>query len=395
NIVSDRKIIDDKGANLYDTPSGKTNLSFNPEIIGYNDYYPFGMLVPNRHGQADSYRYGFQGQEKDDEVKGEGNSINYRFRMHDPRVGRFFAVDPLFKEYPFSSPYAFSENFVIAGTEIEGLESGFVISKQGDIEMVSGPSITTQESFRNSSDAMLGRATGITNGAEFYKAMEMQGQLQEFWARSPMAGVKVENAVMKTAPDLMELAYSGTRPDLMVAHGVVIGGAEVTADALGEGAFMKIAQVYKFYKQSKLARKTAKKIESVPQPEFISDGVRSIELPLSVKAPEITSKSKILPREAPMNAKITPDNAAKRIKIEEGGRVWDIHFDKQANRIRVKESVPNPNPNYSNPVEVNFKKHGVPEGSDKLSGARSGKNKKRSPTPNEMKMYEKYFGKQE
>ncbi|MFL0070690.1 RHS repeat domain-containing protein, partial [Tenacibaculum maritimum] len=122
NIVSDRKIIDDKGANLYDTPSGKTNLSFNPEIIGYNDYYPFGMLVPNRHGQADSYRYGFQGQEKDDEVKGEGNSINYKYRMHDPRIGRFFATDPLESVYPYNSPYAFSENQVIRFIELEGLE---------------------------------------------------------------------------------------------------------------------------------------------------------------------------------------------------------------------------------------------------------------------------------
>ena len=80
------------------------------------------MLVPNRHGQADSYRYGFQGQEKDDEVKGEGNSINYKFRMHDPRVGRFFATDPLTSKYPHYTPYSFSGNKVIAFGELEGLE---------------------------------------------------------------------------------------------------------------------------------------------------------------------------------------------------------------------------------------------------------------------------------
>ena len=80
------------------------------------------MLVPNRHGNSSSYRYGFQGQEKDDELKGEGNSLNYEFRMHDPRVGRFFARDPLFKEYPFYSPYAFSGNRVIDKVELEGLE---------------------------------------------------------------------------------------------------------------------------------------------------------------------------------------------------------------------------------------------------------------------------------
>jgi len=70
----------------------------------------------------DSYRYGFQGQEKDDEIKGEGNSLNYKFRMHDPRIGRFFAVDPLDKDFPWNSPYAFSENRVIDGLELEGLE---------------------------------------------------------------------------------------------------------------------------------------------------------------------------------------------------------------------------------------------------------------------------------
>ena len=81
------------------------------------------MLIPNRHNTSNSYRYGFQGQEKDDELKGPGNSLNYEFRMHDPRVGRFFAVDPLSSKYPWNSPYAFSENRVIDRIELEGLES--------------------------------------------------------------------------------------------------------------------------------------------------------------------------------------------------------------------------------------------------------------------------------
>jgi RHS repeat-associated protein len=82
------------------------------------------MLLPNRHEAESEYRYGFQGQEKDDEIKGEGNSLNYKYRMHDPRVGRFFAVDPLTASYPWNSPYAFSENRVIDGVELEGLEYG-------------------------------------------------------------------------------------------------------------------------------------------------------------------------------------------------------------------------------------------------------------------------------
>ena len=42
--------------------------------------------------------------------------------MHDPRAGRFFTVDPLTKQYPWNSSYAFSENNVIQYIELEGLE---------------------------------------------------------------------------------------------------------------------------------------------------------------------------------------------------------------------------------------------------------------------------------
>ena len=91
------------------------------------------MLLPNRHGSSSDYRYGFQGQEKDDEVKGEGNSYNFMFRMHDPRIGRFFAVDPLTDKYPHYSPYAFSGNKVIDHNELEGLEEiHYVLMREMD-----------------------------------------------------------------------------------------------------------------------------------------------------------------------------------------------------------------------------------------------------------------------
>jgi len=72
---------------------------------------------------AGTYRFGFQGQEKDDEIFGEGNAISFKYRMHDPRIGRFFSVDPLVAKYPWNSPYAFSENKVIQFIELEGLET--------------------------------------------------------------------------------------------------------------------------------------------------------------------------------------------------------------------------------------------------------------------------------
>ena len=68
------------------------------------------------------YRFGFQGQESEDELYGEGNASFFKYRISDNRLGRFFAIDPLAAEYPHNSPYAFSENRVIDGVELEGLE---------------------------------------------------------------------------------------------------------------------------------------------------------------------------------------------------------------------------------------------------------------------------------
>ncbi len=85
-------------------------------------YYNFGSLMPGRYTGGSDYRYGFQGQEGDPEIKGEGNSVAFSYRIHDPRLGRFLSIDPLSMKYPWNSPYAFAENRVIDGIDLEGLE---------------------------------------------------------------------------------------------------------------------------------------------------------------------------------------------------------------------------------------------------------------------------------
>ncbi|GEM_PF-6569286 len=68
------------------------------------------------------YRFAFQGQERDDEVRGSGNMYAFTYRMHDPRIGRFLSIDPLSPFYPHYTPYSFSGNKVISHYELEGLE---------------------------------------------------------------------------------------------------------------------------------------------------------------------------------------------------------------------------------------------------------------------------------
>ncbi len=68
-------------------------LGYQARMVNLQDYYPFGMIMPGRHFSVEGY--GFQGQETDNELKGDGNSVNYKYRMHDARIGRFFEMNPL------------------------------------------------------------------------------------------------------------------------------------------------------------------------------------------------------------------------------------------------------------------------------------------------------------
>ncbi|MBW8687482.1 RHS repeat domain-containing protein [Chitinophaga rhizophila] len=57
------------------------------------------------------YRYGFNGKENDNEVKGEGMQLDYGSRIYDPRLSLFLTVDPKEKELPEWGTYvAFGDN---------------------------------------------------------------------------------------------------------------------------------------------------------------------------------------------------------------------------------------------------------------------------------------------
>ena len=82
------------------------------------------------------YRYGFNGKENDNEVKGEGNQQDYGMRIYDGRLGRFLSVDPLTKGYPELTPYQFASNSPLSGIDLDGLE--YLGSNTARVEIVSG-----------------------------------------------------------------------------------------------------------------------------------------------------------------------------------------------------------------------------------------------------------------
>ena len=84
---------------------------FEADLVSAQGYEPFGSLLPGRNFSSNSYRHGFNGMEKDDEMHGAtGTSYDFGARLYDPRVGRWLSLDPDRGRYPSHSPYSFAIN---------------------------------------------------------------------------------------------------------------------------------------------------------------------------------------------------------------------------------------------------------------------------------------------
>jgi RHS repeat-associated protein len=146
---------------------------FNPQVASARDYYPFGMLQPGRSYNAGGYRFGFNGKENDNEVKGEGMQQDYGMRVYDTRLGKFLSVDPLIKDYPWYTPYQFSGNKPIWAVDLDGLEENFTTNifkaffgsprsysnPRTPLEIMTKDRLLKQEAFANSRAGKFGGGT--------------------------------------------------------------------------------------------------------------------------------------------------------------------------------------------------------------------------------------------
>ncbi|MEN9994457.1 MAG: hypothetical protein RL762_1114 [Bacteroidota bacterium] len=109
-----------------------TYFNFPPNRVGIRnstDYSPFGVELDGRTVSVDGYRYGYQGSEKDNEFKGEGNSYTTEFRQLDPRLGRWLCIDLLTHKYPYYSPYQYVHNSPISVIDLFGLGDPLEVMK--------------------------------------------------------------------------------------------------------------------------------------------------------------------------------------------------------------------------------------------------------------------------
>jgi RHS repeat-associated protein len=87
-------------------------------VIGGNDYYPFGLQMPGRSYVAGNYQntYKYSGKELDEEQFSNGTTMGaidwYYFgaRYYDPEIGRWYVVDAFSEKAPSWTPYNYTFN---------------------------------------------------------------------------------------------------------------------------------------------------------------------------------------------------------------------------------------------------------------------------------------------
>ena len=115
-------------------------VAYYSQINSASDYYPFGMLLTDGNYSSGSYRFGFNSQEKDDDIYGQGNSYSAEFWQYDARLGRRWNVDPVNK--PHESSYASFANNPVWFVDPFGLDS-IQLNRDGTTNLVA----TTDDDF--------------------------------------------------------------------------------------------------------------------------------------------------------------------------------------------------------------------------------------------------------
>jgi len=91
------------------------------------------LNVINSKPYVGRYRFAFNGKENTNEIFGDGNAVDYGARIYDPRLGRWTATDPRFRQYVPISPYSFGLNNPIFFKDADG---NVIVDKDGQVVTV-------------------------------------------------------------------------------------------------------------------------------------------------------------------------------------------------------------------------------------------------------------------
>jgi hypothetical protein len=103
------------------------------------------MEMPGRSYSSPSYRFGYMGYEKDDEIKGiSGADYDFNGYGYDSRLGRRKGLDPFKSKYSSWSPYVFAQNNPIFLIDKNGQEVFKTTDFSNSLKAEAGLALLTQ-----------------------------------------------------------------------------------------------------------------------------------------------------------------------------------------------------------------------------------------------------------
>ncbi|TXN36890.1 hypothetical protein FVB32_00975 [Flagellimonas hymeniacidonis] len=210
-----------------DNNDGNIIASF--EIRREQNYYPLGL----EHKGYNNISYGaennlntYQGQEFTEDL--ELNIHEWKFRISDPAIGRFWQIDPLADDYVYNSTFAFQENKLGMGVELEGAElfdrfkAGMDRMKQGAGDLLNNE--TGKELNRRIES---GKTLNAARKEEIQQERladrsEAMGEVAEGTAEATKGGAQIAGTVMEEGGDGLAIlsAAVGFGPGVALGEGI-------------------------------------------------------------------------------------------------------------------------------------------------------------------------------
>lgn len=236
----------------------------NLKIIEENHYYPFGLkhakynteqlvfkefeqklalkAAPTNPAPVFIYNYKFQGQERQNDK--ELNWDSFKWRNYDYAIGRFLNIDPLAMDFTYNSPYAFTENKIGMGRELEGCEIGplvnFAFGK-------TPPMLTAPEVVRVGAE--IGGKASETSG-RFTEA-----QLDNFARGSATEAEQLlKNGLEKNTKPYEVVDPKTGKPGVTIPDAVKPGGGTVEIKNVGKQSLTKQLRLQKALSESNGAK---------------------------------------------------------------------------------------------------------------------------------------------
>lgn len=194
----------------------RTTVDQSGNVDGYDDYYPFGDIMPGRSSNTsnpdDAYK--FTGHERDEEASLD---LDYMLaRNYDPVLSRFVQIDPLSDKFPGWTPYHYVHNNPLKLVDPTGM---------------SAENADSCPTCRQ----VLSRAFSWLEPIWNRKGKELESKSNEIRQEVKQEVSEVTEAVVKQGPEALDQVSEGaTQATVFIGTGAVVAAATpVPVDDIG------------------------------------------------------------------------------------------------------------------------------------------------------------------